>query len=93
MGTTNLMLPLCILEVFVASWSLGAAGGTHGTFLTVPPPIGNFTQSNAEYVVTSVTHVTEYHLVLVVRVATSDTRLTVHTLPVVGLYLRHHHQC
>lgn len=51
MSTTNLMLPLCILEVFIASWSLGATGGAHSTFLTVPPPIGNFTQPNAEYVV------------------------------------------
>lgn len=46
--------------------------------------------AHAECVVTSVTLVTEHHLVLVVRLLAHRARLALHTLPVVGL--DHTHQ-
>lgn len=45
------MLPLSILDVLAPIGGGAAAGVTHGTFLAVPPTVGNTAQTNAVNVV------------------------------------------
>ena len=78
----DFVLPLRALLID-RSRHFGTALTTIGAQQTYPPAVRYVLKSDTECMVTSVAFVAEHHFVLVVRLSAVDTRLTVHTLPLI----------
>ena len=73
-----------LLCLFISCWSLAATTLTVAALSTVPPSTRDLCQPHTVDVESSVTQITEQHLVLICRVIASHALLAVRALPLIA---------